>query len=118
MPRLATLRQRATRAAIAVVLASVATLLAACDGGGGGGVNPGAQSHRQLTAAEQQRLLVLARKYSHCMQTHDLPNFPNPTTGPQRSVSIRLGNANINTNSTQYRSAESACQALHAALDR
>jgi len=115
-------RARRPRTAIVVVLLASILLAAACGGSQQRVVDlqgrGGAGRNRQLTPAEQKHVLALASKYYHCMQTHGLPNFPDPTTGPNGEVSILLGNANnaIDSNSPQYQTAEQTCQSLHAQL--
>jgi hypothetical protein len=82
-------RLRVRRQRTAIALAAVAVLTAAC--GGGGSVTPGVSSARTLPPPERQHVLALARHYSKCMQTHDVPNFPEPTTDPNGGADIIAG---------------------------
>jgi hypothetical protein len=79
-------RLRVRRQRTAIALAAVAVLTAAC--GGGGSVTPGVFSARTLPPPERQHVLALARHYSKCMQTPDVPNFPEPTTDPNGGADI------------------------------
>jgi hypothetical protein len=102
---------------VPAALVCAATLIAAC-GGGGNNASPGAKSRHHLTPAEQMRVLALASNYSHCMQTHGVPDFPNPAVDPDGRVSIRLGALanSIDPGSTQYRQASRACESVRAQL--
>lgn len=103
------------RAAISVAVALlVACLIAGC--GGGSPASPGAASHRRLTPTQQQHVLLLAQRYSKCMQTHGVTTFPNPTIDRSGHIRIGIGPAGLDPNTAQFQRAEKACQALHARL--
>jgi len=61
--------------------------------GPGGATNNGS-SNSQLLA------------FAHCMQTHGVPNFPDPTAGGI------VGGSGIDPNSPQFRQAFQQCQSL------
>lgn len=65
------------------------------------------------TPAERQQFLTAGLKYSHCMQTHGEPKFPDPTAhGPNGEPCICAGAGGIDENSPQFQSAEQACQSI------
>lgn len=57
----------------------------------------------QMTAAQQQKALNQALKFSACMRAHGLPSFPDPTV-EKGGISLRLGGSGVNPNSPQLRS--------------
>jgi hypothetical protein len=80
---------------------------------------PGAPSISQLeqdVQQEQQRqaqALPELLKYSQCMRSHGVPNFPDFGQGTQSPVPPPAGNSgDINPNSPQFQAASSACQHL------
>jgi len=95
-------RRRLPRAAlVAVALGSVALLAAACSGGPGGSgasASPGASPGNSTTGE---------LRYSQCMRSHGITNFPDPNSNGGISISASSG---INTNSSQYLTASKACQ--------
>jgi hypothetical protein len=79
-------------------------------------VLPGAPSISRLEQLEQQeqqrqeQALPMLLKYSQCMRSHGVPNFPdfgqsNPSPAPGNSGAI-------NPNSPQFQAASTACQHL------
>jgi hypothetical protein len=77
---------------------------------------PGAPSISQLEQMAQQeqrrqeQALPMLLKYSQCMRSHGVPNFPDLGQGNQSPAS---GNrAAINPNSPQFQAASTACQHL------
>jgi hypothetical protein len=62
----------------------------------------------QISGTQQQTLNQLV-KYSQCMRSHGVPNFPDPSSG-NGGVGFNL--ANVNIHSPQYQSANQACQSL------
>jgi hypothetical protein len=65
----------------------------------------------QMTAAQQQQALASALKWSACMRTHGLPNFPDPRT-EKGGVGLTLGGTGIKPGSPQFQAAQQACQKL------
>lgn len=65
----------------------------------------------QMTAAQQQKALSQALKFSACIRAHGLPNFPDPTV-EKGGISLRLGGSGISPNSPQLRAAQQACRSL------
>jgi subtilase family serine protease len=75
------------RAGALAVLAAVAVLVAAC-----GGSSPSSSTGSASRGSPTFRANLA---YAHCMQTHGLPNFPDPNPSESFSVSGQLnGNAN------------------------
>jgi hypothetical protein len=65
----------------------------------------------QMTAAQQQKALSQALKFSACMRAHGLPKFPDPVA-EKGGVVLSLGGSGISPNSPQFRSAQQACRSL------
>jgi hypothetical protein len=59
------------------------------------------------TAAQSAELLA----YSHCMQSHGVPDFPDPNSSGALAISGGPG-SHLNPNSAQFRKAQSKCQKL------
>ncbi len=59
--------------------------------------------------AQLAQMMTRALKYSQCMRSHGLPNFPDPTESPD-GISLRL--SGVDPNSAQFRSAQTACRSL------
>jgi hypothetical protein len=69
----------------------------------------------QLNAAQQQHAFSQLLKYAQCMRAHGVPNFPDPHTtsgGIGTPSGIAFDMSGIDTQSTQYRAANQACQSL------
>jgi hypothetical protein len=64
------------------------------------------------TQAQLAQMMTRALKYSQCMRSHGMPNFPDPTESPN-GISLRLDG--IDPNSAQFRSAQTACRSLSPA---
>jgi hypothetical protein len=77
-----------------IAVAAVSLLAAGCAGGS------------STTAATPQNGLVALVAYSHCMRSHGLPNFPDPTS------SEGIPKDKIPVGSPQFVVASSACQHL------
>jgi hypothetical protein len=77
---------------------------------------PGGPSISQLeqdVQQEQQRqeqLLPALLKYTQCMRSHGVPDFPDPGQGAQSQAPAK--GAAVNPDSTQVQAAMSACQQL------
>jgi len=65
----------------------------------------------QMTAAQQQKALRQALKFSACMRAHGVPSFPDPTTR-NGGVTISLGGSGMNPNSPRLRAAQQACRSM------
>jgi hypothetical protein len=61
------------------------------------------------TQSQLAQMMTRALKYSQCMRTHGLPNFPDPTESPN-GISLTL--RGVDPNSAQFRSAQTACRSL------
>jgi len=55
--------------------------------------------------------LQQAMAYSHCMQSHGVPNFPDPKVNGG-VVTMQMGNSGIDSNSPQFQTAQTACQSV------
>jgi len=62
--------------------------------------------------AQQQRLLSEALRYSRCMRSHGVPNFPDPAGPEGKNVFAPSGPPGIDTASPQYHAASNACHSL------
>jgi hypothetical protein len=54
-------------------------------------------------------------KYSACMRSHGVPNYPDPVlnnTGVSIPLKVGTGSGEVNTKSSQFTTAEAACQSL------
>jgi len=93
---------------------------------GGSGLNPGSaqfQSAQRQCAkylpnggqppspAQQAKMQAQALKFSQCMRSHGVPNFPDPQFHGG-GISIKIdANSGINPRSPQFQAAQKACQA-------
>ncbi len=68
------------------------------------------------TAAENAEALKLALEASACMRSHGVPNFPDPQSGPNGGLSLRVGGRGVNPNSAAFRNAMRACQSVFNAF--
>lgn len=68
--------------------------------------------------AEQARLQEQALKFSQCMRTHGVPNFPDPQfSSSGAGIGIRIGGkqggpSRIDPSSPQFQAAQKACQSI------
>jgi hypothetical protein len=63
------------------------------------------------SAAEQAKAQQSALKFSQCMRTHGVPNFPDPNvSGGGVRLTIGGGPSGIDPNSPQFKAAQKACQ--------
>jgi hypothetical protein len=69
-------------------------------------------SASQLSAAQQQKAYSQALKFSVCMRSHGVLNFPDPTMLPSGGVSDSL--TGLDPSSPQFQSADKTCQALQS----
>ena len=70
------------------------------------------------TAAQQQQAEAQALKFSECMRSHGISDFPDPqvsSSGGHVSIGIRISagkSSDLNPNSPQFQAAQKACQSL------
>jgi hypothetical protein len=64
--------------------------------------------------AESAKMLAQLLKYSQCMRSHGVTNFPDPTTSPGGGVGLRVhvGPGGIDGTSPIFQRAQSACASL------
>ncbi|MFZ2114109.1 MAG: hypothetical protein WAU77_10320 [Solirubrobacteraceae bacterium] len=67
--------------------------------------------------AEQAKMQEQALKFSQCMRTHGVPNFPDPEFPRGGGVGIRIGGkqggpSRIDPSSPQFQTAQKACQSI------
>jgi hypothetical protein len=64
--------------------------------------------------AQQAKVQESALKFSQCMRTHGVPNFPDPTfSGGGARLTLEAGGANgIDPNSPQFKAAQKTCQSV------
>jgi hypothetical protein len=96
---------------LTTVVAAAAVLVAGC----GGGSSPGVANVSSTTStsssssagppseAQLQQLQRDATRFSHCMRSHGVPNFPDPTVAPRAFKNAFL------TQTPAFRSADTAC---------
>jgi hypothetical protein len=63
------------------------------------------------TQGQLQQMMAQALKYSDCMRSHGVPEFPDPQ---ERSggVSISIGGPGLDPNSSQFQAAQNDCRSL------
>ncbi len=72
----------------------------------------------QPTAAQQAHALAQALKFSQCMRSHGLTDFPDPQSQPGGGIAIHIhagpgqGVNDLNPQSPQFQSAQKACQGI------
>ncbi len=100
-------------------------------GGPGSGLNPGSATFQaadktcrhllpndgQPTAAQQAHALAQALKFSQCMRSHGLTDFPDPQSQPGGGIAIRIHagagtGSDLNPRSSQFQAAQQACQGI------
>jgi len=65
------------------------------------------------SAAQQAERLAQLLKYSQCMRSHGVTNFPDPTTfGGGVSLRVNAGPGGVDASSPIFQSAQSACASL------
>ena len=69
---------------------------------------PAANMTPAQSAAENTKGL----KFSQCMRSHGVPNFPDPITGPTGGQAINLRGSGIDQNRPTYQAANQACQSI------
>jgi hypothetical protein len=67
----------------------------------------------QPSQAQQQANLKQALKYTQCMRSHGVPNFPDPSTNGSGMYGFTIPNGSgIDPQSATYQRANQACQSL------
>lgn len=110
-------RKRRVGVLAAAIAASAVALLAGCGGTsssstGAGGSSPaasgagGGDAARSLAPSPSLQAETL--KFSRCMRSHGVPNFPDPSN----DGGLSLVGTGVNRNSPAFKSASQACQSL------
>lgn len=76
---------------------------------------PGSSRPASSAGPQQSEELKLARctlRFSQCMRSHGVPNFPDPTTGPIGEQLIVLHGRDIDVSSPSFQAASRACGGL------
>jgi hypothetical protein len=74
---------------------------------------PGGGKHP--TPAQQQAALAEALKYSRCMRSHGIADFPDPQTQSGGGIGIRIHggpNSDLDPSNPHFKAAQQACQSL------
>jgi hypothetical protein len=69
----------------------------------------------QPTPAQQAKALAQALKFSQCMRSHGIADFPDPQSQPGGGISISLHaspGSNLNPNGALFQAAQKACKGL------
>lgn len=66
----------------------------------------------RLTPAQSAADNARGIEFAQCMRSHGLPNFPDPTSGPNGQPAANLGSAGIDPNSPTLQAANQACQKI------
>ena len=100
----------------------------------GSGINPGSASFQaadkdcrhllpnggQPSPAQQAKALAQALKFSQCMRSHGISDFPDPQSQPGGGIRISIhagpGGGNLSPQSPQFQAAQNACQGIMGAL--
>ncbi len=61
------------------------------------------------TQGQLQRMMAQALKYTDCMRSHGVPNFPDPK---ESSGGISIGGPGLDPNSPQFQAAQNDCRSL------
>lgn len=69
----------------------------------------------QPTAAQKAKMVAQALKFSECMRSHGIADFPDPDVkngGAQISITVGGKGSDLNPNNPQFQAAQSACQGI------
>jgi hypothetical protein len=106
-------RHRVRRwAALLAALVGLGIGLVAC-GGGSPKSSTDSPNSSGSSGSSQTQLMTDALKYSDCMRSHGLADFPDPTKGSNGMPSWNInasGNSDLNPQSSQYQAAQQACK--------
>jgi hypothetical protein len=67
---------------------------------------------KQLSPAEQAKVHAAALKYSQCMRSHGIKDFPDPNAQGGMSIKVSGQSSDLNPNNPQFQSADKACKHL------
>lgn len=107
--------------AAAAVLTGVSLLAAACGGGPthdtvaslGHGKTTSTTAAPSQGAAGSAKDRAQALQYAQCMRAHGVPNFPDPSIGPNGGYGFKITPANhLDTGSPQFLAADKTCRKL------
>ena len=103
----------------------------AINGGPGTGLDPGSATFQAAqrtcgkllpdgghpTAAQQAQMMAKALKFSACMRSHGITDFPDPQSAPGGGIAIRISakggaSSDLNPNSPLFQAAQKACQGI------
>jgi len=93
----------APTAAAIIATAGLVLLAAACGGSPSSAGSDGSSKAKGSTSSPS------AIGYSHCMRSHGVPNFPDPTSSGEIP---KVGLQQLGVSSSQFQSAQKACQQL------
>lgn len=103
-------RRRGQRAAQLTALIGVVGMALALAGCGGGSSK--ASSSSPASSGSTTSVVAQAVKYSACMRSHGVPDFPDPDSKGNFAVKVGPG---LDPNSTAFQTAETDCQSLKPA---
>jgi hypothetical protein len=69
----------------------------------------------QPTPAQEQAAMANALKFSQCMRSHGIADFPDPQTGQSGGVAIKIharAGGDLNPHNPQFQAAQAACQKI------
>jgi hypothetical protein len=99
-------RRRARVAAVMTVMAAAALLAIACSDGpssGGAGRSP---------SAGGSAISASAVRYTSCMRSHGVPEYPDPNSAGQLPKITPANEAQLGVSEARFQTAQTACQAL------
>jgi hypothetical protein len=98
-----------TRTALALIVAAVLALPAAACGSSAASTGSGGSAHTSSAHPGGSSSSPSAVGYSHCMRTHGVPRYPDPSSDGQ----LPKGTAQtFGVSSSQYQAAQAACRHL------
>jgi hypothetical protein len=92
----------------AVALASLTILAAGCSGGSSGTSAAGSSSSGSSAMSQ-------ALKYSECMRSHGIADFPDPNGKGQITVTVNGPGSDLVSTNQKFQAAEAACESLQPA---
>jgi hypothetical protein len=101
-------------AAMMIAAAGLAMLAAACGGSNKvasvGSSSVGESSNASSSGSATSSDEFTALRYSQCMRSHGIPDFPDPTASGDFTIHGAGPNSDLNRNNPAFQSAEQACQ--------